>query len=79
MIKPWVPTNYAYAWDVNGPKPLAFRQRDSSALQGLRIPAQFSSFPLHAQYIHAEFGIGVWTRTNGAILRFNNGTYADPV
>ncbi len=79
VIKPWVPANYAYIYDATGPKPLAFRQRDSASLQGLRIPAEFDAFPLHAQYIHAEFGIGVWNRTNGAVLRFNNGTYADPL
>ena len=79
LVKPWAIANYAFAWDADDPnKPLVYRQREQSALQGLRIAAVNSSFPLQAQFMEAEFGIGVWTRTNGAVLYFANATYADP-
>jgi len=78
-VKSWAIANYVYAWDSISPnKPLAFRQRTQTSLQGLRIAATNRSFPLIAQFMEAEFGIGVWTRTNGAILYFANATYADP-
>lgn len=79
-VKPWVPANYIACWDSGAPeKPLAFRQRAGTGLQGLRIAATIPTFPLYAEYMEAEFGIGVWTRTNGAVLYFGNTTYADPV
>jgi hypothetical protein len=59
-------------------KPLAYRQRDSTSMQGLAIVAENSSFPLHSQMMQVEFGVGVWTRTNGAILQFNNASYSNP-
>lgn len=78
-VKPWIPANYYLCWDSASPqKPLAFRQRASQAIRGLRIAANLSSFPLVAQYMEAEFGLGVWTRTNGAVLYTNNTSYADP-
>lgn len=78
-VKPWAIANYTFAWDAgDARKPLAYRQRDNQALQGLRIAATFSSHPLVAQFMEAEYGIGVWTRTNGAVLYFASGTYADP-
>lgn len=78
-VKPWAIQYYSFAWDAASPsKPLAFRQRDSASLAGLRIAANMSTYPLYAQYMEAEFGIGVWTRTNGSVLYFNNGSWADP-
>lgn len=78
-VKPWGIANYVLAWDAGDPnKPLAFRQRSNTALQGLRIAATLNTYPLVAQYMEAEWGIGVWTRTNGAILYFANSTWADP-
>ncbi|MFZ6029958.1 MAG: hypothetical protein ACOYYS_19770 [Chloroflexota bacterium] len=78
-VKPWAIANYAFVWDAGTPnKPLAFRQRTATGLQGLRIAAQNSAYPLYAQFLEAEFGIGVWTRTNGAVLYFANAAYTDP-
>lgn len=78
-VKPWVPANYGVVWDAANPnKPLAFRQRTATSLQGLRIAAEIPAYPLTAQYMEAEFGIGVWTRTNGAVLYWGDTTYADP-
>lgn len=78
-VKPWAIANYLFAWDDgDSMKPLAFRQREASALQGLRIAAGLDTHPLYAQYMEAEFGVGVWTRTNGAVLYFGAAQYADP-
>lgn len=78
-VKPWAITGYAFAWDAGATeKPLAFRQRESDALQGLRIAAELDAYPLMAQYMEAEYGLGVWNRTNGTILDFVNGSYTDP-
>lgn len=77
-VKPWGIANYLVVTDVGSPdKPLAFRQ-SAGGVQGLTIAAELDVFPLHAQYMEAEFGFGVRTRSNGAVLRFNNGTYAAP-
>jgi len=78
-VKPWAIASYPFAWDAADPnKPLCFRQRAATALQGLRIAATLDTFPLVAQYMEAEYGIGVWTRTNGAVLYSASGTWADP-
>jgi hypothetical protein len=78
-VKPWVPAGYYFSWDSGSPnKPLAFRQRTATSLQGLRIAAEIDDYPLLAQYMEAEFGIGVWNRTNGACHYSTSTTYADP-
>ncbi len=78
-VKPWVPANYAFVWAADdGNKPLAFRQKPQAGLQGLRLVAQIGDYPLHAQIMEALFGVGAWTRTNGAVLYFASGTYAEP-
>lgn len=78
-VKPWAIANYSFAWDAGTPnKPLVFRQREQERLQGLRIAAENKSFPLIAKFMEAEYGIAVWTRTNGAVLYFAGGSYTDP-
>lgn len=77
-VKPWAIANYPFVWDANGPKPLGFRQRTTESQQGLRIAATLNTFPLHAEYMEAEFGVGVSERTNGAVLYTGDTTYADP-
>ena len=78
-VKPWVPAYYTFCWDSGSAgKPLAYRQKVSSALQGLRIAATLSTHPLVAQYMEAYYGFGVWERTNGAALYFGDTTYTDP-
>lgn len=78
-VKPWAIANYGFCWDAGSPmKPIAFRQRNSTALQGLRIAASLSNYPLLAQYMEAEMGFGIWNRTNGAVLFWGDVAYADP-
>ena len=78
-VKPWAIAGYAFCYATGGPdKPLAFRQRQQSALQGLRLASQFEMHPLIAEFYEAEFGVGVWTRTKGAVLYHGAASYTDP-
>ena len=80
QVKPWALANYAFAWDSASPqKPLAFRQRASTTVTDLQIAAELDTYPLYAKYFEAEFGVGVWTRTNGAVLEFDSAAYNQPV
>ena len=77
-VKPWAQTSYIFCWDAGATeKPVYFRQESVGALQGLRIAAQLETHPLYAQYMEAYFGVGVWARTNGAILYTGAGAWAD--
>lgn len=77
--KPWGISNYVLAYDASdGAKPLAFREREQGALRGLRIAAEIDLYPLRAQYMEAEFGLGVWNRTNGAVLYTGGTSWTDP-
>lgn len=78
-IKPWAIADYMFIWDAAAAgKPLKFRQRTATSLQGLRIAAELPTYPLYAKYFEAEYGLGVWTRTNGVAVYFANATYAAP-
>jgi hypothetical protein len=77
-VKPWALAGYALAYDQASTPPLAFRQRNTEALQGLRIAAMIDDYPLVAEFMEAEFGIGAWERTNGAVHDFVNASYTDP-
>jgi hypothetical protein len=77
--KPWGLASYPLVYDVSAQaKPLVMRQREQGALQGLRLAATLSAYPLQAQYSEAEFGFGVWSRTNGAVLYTGGASYVDP-
>jgi hypothetical protein len=77
-VKPWVPAGYQFAYDASDSrKPLGFRQRVvGGALQGLRMAGNFSAHPFGGESMEAEFGVGVWTRTNGA-ANFIGAAWAD--
>lgn len=78
-VKSWVLDNYYFIWDSDDPnKPLAMRQRTQETLQGLRLAAENADYPLYVQFMEAEFGFGVWTRTNGLVLYVGGGTYVAP-
>jgi hypothetical protein len=75
-VKPWAISNYAVAMDTStGMKPLALRTRDGN---GARLDTVGTNvlFPLQADYMESEFGFGVWTRTNGAVLFHGTGAVA---
>jgi hypothetical protein len=78
--KSWALDNYPFSWDAGDPrKPLKFRQRAQTTLQGLRIAFQNADYPLYAKDMEAEFGVGVNDRTNGAVLYVGGSSYTDPV
>ncbi len=79
-VKSWAIASYPFVWDAGSPnKPFAFRQRAVTDLQGLRIAALNPDYPLYAQFMEAEFGVGVWTRTNGCVYYTGSGSaYTDP-
>jgi len=77
--KPWGVSNYVLAYDASeARKPLVLRERPQAGLRGLRIAAEIDLYPLRAQYMEAEFGLGVWTRTNGAVLYIGGTSWTDP-
>lgn len=78
-VKSWVLDNYYFIWDsAESGKPLAMRQREQEALQGLRLAFENADYPLYVKDMEAEFGFGVWTRTNGLVLYVGGGTYVAP-
>lgn len=78
-VKSWMPSNYYLAFDAGAAeKPLCLRQDEATALQGLQIMAEIGAYPLNAQVMEATLGVGVWNRTNGAILYGGDTTWADP-
>ena len=76
-VKPWVPANYMFAFVAGAPKPLVLRERNPGS-SGLTIAAEDEAYPLRAQTLEAEFGVGVWTRTNGAVLYTGGTSYVAP-
>jgi hypothetical protein len=76
-VKPWAIANYIAGYLANAPvKPLVLRTRNGN--NNLAIAAEIKMYPLQAEYMEAEFGVGVWNRVAGGILYFASGTYADP-
>lgn len=76
-VKPWMPANYVFFFDRQGPKPLWMRQREAALQQGLQMVGSNVAYPLHADYFERDVGFGVYTRTNGSVLYIANATYAD--
>lgn len=80
--KPWVPANYYLCFDLADPrKPLAFRESAVAGESGLQLagPRRLEAHPLMADFYESFFGVGVWTRTNGAVLFVDAGAaYVDP-
>lgn len=77
--KPWVPANYTFAFSAGDPgKTLRFRVSNIAGEQGLFIAGEIITHPLQAQYMEAFHGVGVKTRTNGAVLYLGGATYVAP-
>ena len=77
-VKPYAVANYMLCITSEGEKPLGFRQRPQSSLQGLRLVSEIPGFPLISKSFEAEFGVAVNSRTSGAVLYFANATWANP-
>jgi hypothetical protein len=72
-VKPWVPPNYIVAVDLGAPgyKPLVYRTRPGGQNSDLRIRAEHEHFPLRAQTMTRDYGIGVWHRHMIAVHQIN--------
>lgn len=78
-VKPWIPSGYLYAFIV-GPqtrKVLAIRERRPGS-SNLTLVADNEMFPLRAQTMDREYGVGVANRIGGACLDITNGSYTAP-
>lgn len=80
ITRSWVPSGYYLANAVDAPmKPIVHRVDKFSALNGLRLVANFNAHPLTAQTYEAEIGFGVWGRHSAAILDGGHQTtYSNP-
>lgn len=78
IIKPWVPASYLFAWVRGAPVPLVLRTRNAGS-GNLELVYDDEAHPLRARGYEREFGVSVWTRTNGAALFVTGtGAYAAP-
>lgn len=80
ITRSWVPSGYYLANAVDAPmKPIVHRVDKFTALNGLRLVANFNAHPLTAQTYEAEIGFGVWGRQSAAILDGGHQTtYSNP-
>lgn len=77
-IKPWAIANYIFAFIDGQPAPLAERVPTFPGLSDLAPTFDDERYPLRARSWERQFGIGVWNRTNGAVLNFSNASYTAP-
>jgi hypothetical protein len=76
-VKPWVPASYVFSFLEDVPVPVVIRRRNGGS-GTLELEYEDEVHPLRARSYFREFGAGVWTRTNGAVLYTANATYAAP-
>jgi len=74
-VKPWIPPGYIVALDLGAPgyKPLVYRTRPGGVNSDLRIRAEHEHYPLRAQTMTRDYGIGVWHRHMMAVHQINSG------
>jgi hypothetical protein len=78
-IKPWVYANYIVTVRVDPTnRVLRMRTRAATGDGNLQTVVEDEKYPLRARTAEREFGVSVWTRSNAAVLRTNNATYASP-
>jgi hypothetical protein len=78
-IKPWVYANYIVTVRVDpNNRVLRMRTRAATGDGNLQTVVEDEKYPLRARTAEREFGVSVWTRSNAAVLRTNNATYASP-
>jgi hypothetical protein len=76
-VKPWVPANYALAYQEGVPAPVVRRIRTPESA-ALRMRFKGEIHPLGYEVFERKFGFGVQNRMAAAVLRTNNATYAIP-
>lgn len=76
-VKPWALANYLFAYVQGAPKPVVMRERRAGSGM-LVLDYENDQFPLRARQMAREFGMGVFERTNGAVLYAGGTTYSVP-
>lgn len=78
--KPWIPAGYLLCinFDGDGGKALRFRTKRGAGKGDLRLVANDEVYPLRANLMQREYGIGVWNRTAAAVLYTGGGSYTQP-
>lgn len=74
QVKPWIPSGYLFAWVRGSNVPLVMRTRPGGG--DLVLAFEDERYPLRARAWERDFGVGVWTRTNGAVLYIDTGSAA---
>jgi hypothetical protein len=72
IVKPWMPSGYAFATVQGGPAPLV-RRVDPITGGNLEMVVDNETFPLRARTFERRYGFGVYNRTNGAVLYRDSG------
>lgn len=79
IVQPFMPDNYAFAWDTNQGPPLLERMEEAEQLRGLRLVSQEQYFPLRRSEYQRRLGFAVANRINGVALhQVTGGVYANP-
>jgi hypothetical protein len=78
-LRTWGIQGYVAALDINAPGSPVVMREYALGESNLRTVAQFDMFPLHAEFMEAEFGMAVWYRSAGAVGYFAGAAYTDPV
>lgn len=82
-VKPWIRASYQAAVDLGGSsKPLGLRTRSGDFTTGpgaLTIAADHEHYPLRAQWMEREYGLGVINRFKAAAHYSGGATYVVPI
>lgn len=76
-VKPWVPSGYMLAYRA-GMAPLVFRYREGGNGDLAIVWEDNAAHPLTARVVEREFGVGVWNRTEAAVLDTAHSSYTAP-
>jgi hypothetical protein len=78
QVRPWVPANYYLAWmELPGYKVLRVRERRTGSF-GLKLMAEYETFPLRARALANEYGVGVFNRVGAAVGYNGASSYTAP-
>lgn len=78
QVRPWVPANYYLAWmELPGYKVLRVRERRTGSF-GLKLMAEYETFPLRARALANEYGVGCFNRVGAAAGYTGGSSYTAP-
>jgi hypothetical protein len=76
-VRPWALASYVFYYLEGAPKPIAWRM-DPALPDDLTLTFEDEAHPLRCRVYERNFGMGVWNRTNGAVLDVAHTTYNVP-